>query len=275
VRPTLFGRYILPIFSFQKKAKSSKHHMTQPSWNLEQKTALVTGGTKGIGKAIVKEFLELGAEVITVARSQEALNDLKREFQPEKLKIITADLSTRKGIDLVVAQLSKLDILVNNVGTNIRKKITDFEDQDFTHIINTNLFSVYELTRKCYPFLKASKGNVVSIASVTGMTHVKSGVIYGMTKAAIIQFTRNIAVEWAPDGIRLNAVSPWYIQTPLTHDVLSNPVFYDEVVVRTPQRRVGNPEEVAAAVAFFAMNKASFITGQNLAVDGGFTINGF
>jgi Tropinone reductase 1 len=158
---------------------------------------------------------------------------------------------------------------------NIRKRIVDYETEEFSKIVNTNLFSTYEMTRKCYPFLKASKGNVVSIASVTGMTHVKSGVIYAMTKAAMIQFTRNIAVEWAPDGIRLNSVSPWYIHTSLTEGVLANKEFYDEILSRTPQRRIGLPEEVAAAVTFFAMDKASFITGQNLAVDGGFTINGF
>ena len=244
-------------------------------WNLENKTALVTGGTKGIGKAIVKEFLDLGANVIAVARGQASIDELQAELPTNKLQIISADLSNREGIKKIVDSLSSLDVLVNNVGMNIRKKIVDFEDQDFDTIVNTNLFSMYELTRKCYPLLKKSKGNVVSIASVTGMTHVKSGVIYGMTKAAMIQFTRNIAVEWAPDGIRLNAVSPWYILTPLTAGVLSNQAFYDEVVSRTPMHRVGQPEEVAAAVAFFAMERASFITGQNLAVDGGFTINGF
>lgn len=245
------------------------------TWNLDHKTALVTGGTKGIGKAIVKEFLALGANVIAVARGQQAIEDLKNEISSEKLTCISADLSRKDDIQNIVNSLDKLDVLVNNVGMNIRKKYVDFEDEAFDEIVKTNLFSVYELTRKCYPLLKESKGNVVLMASVAGMTHLKSGVIYGMTKAALIQFTRNIAVEWASDGIRVNAVSPWYIQTPLTEGVLSNPEFHAEVLSRTPMRRVGHPEEVAAAVAFFAMNNASFITGQNLAVDGGFTINGF
>jgi tropinone reductase I len=245
------------------------------TWNLENKTALVTGGTKGIGKAIVKEFLALGAQVIAVGRGEESIELLKNECNTDKLSTISADLSTKKGINKILASLTHLDILVNNVGMNIRKKAIDFEEEDFSTIINSNLFSVYELTRKCHPFLKVSKGNVVSVASVAGMTHLKSGVIYGMTKAAILQFTRNVAVEWASDGIRVNAVSPWYIQTPLTAGVLANPDFLAEVISRTPMQRVGEPEEVAAAVAFFAMNNASYITGQNLAVDGGFTINGF
>ncbi len=245
------------------------------NWNLTGKTALVTGGTKGIGKAIVEEFLALGATVIAVGRGQAALNALEKGCKSPKLKIIQADLSTKEGIKTLVDSLEVLDILVNNVGMNIRKKITEFEENDFEKIVNANLFSVYELSRKCYPLLKKSSGNVMSIASVGGMTHLKSGVIYGMTKAAIIQFTKNMAVEWAKDGIRVNAVSPWYIHTPLTESVLSNPVFYEEVIARTPLGRIGNANEVAAGVAFLAMPLASYITGQNLAIDGGFTVNGF
>jgi tropinone reductase I len=245
------------------------------AWNLNNKTALVTGGTKGIGKAIVQEFLALGANVIAVARGKEGIEQLKDEVNSRKLKVIAADLGTKKGIEKVLKSVDKLDILVNNVGMNIRKKAIEFEEEDFYKIVNANLFSTYELTRKCHPLLKETKGNVVLMASVAGMTHLKSGTIYGMTKAAMIQFTRNMAVEWAADNIRVNAVSPWYIHTPLTEWVLANPDFYNEVVSRTPMKRVGLPEEVAAAVAFLAMDKATFITGQNLAVDGGFTINGF
>jgi tropinone reductase I len=244
-------------------------------WNLKNKTALITGGTKGIGKAVVEEFLALGANVITVARSEESILKCQKEIKSDDIRFITADVGTKEGIRKVVDSIEELDILVNNVGTNIRKKIVDFEEADFYKILNVNLFSMYELTRQCYPFLKKSKGNVVSITSVAGMTHVKSGVIYGMTKAAMIQFTRNIAVEWAADQIRVNAVAPWYITTPLTEPVLSNPDFYNEVISRTPLSRVGKPQEVAAAVAFLAMDKASYITGQTLAVDGGFTVNGF
>lgn len=245
------------------------------NWTLVGKTALVTGGSKGIGRAIAAEFLALGADVIAVARTQESLDELMREFDSPKLKTLVADLSKPNGIATIISQISTLDILVNNVGTNIRKKYADYADEEFDKVMNTNLNSFYKLTKACYPLLKASKGNVVSIASVAGMNHLKSGVIYGMTKAAMIQFTKNIAVEWAADGIRVNAVSPWYIYTPLTEGVLGNEEFLDEVISRTPMKRVGNPEEVAAAVAFLAMDKASYITGQNIAVDGGFIVNAF
>jgi Tropinone reductase 1 len=210
-----------------------------------------------------------------VGRSVETLQELEEEFANQKLTTLAADVSTSVGVEIVVSAISELDILVNNVGMNIRKKYVDYQDDEFTKIMNTNLFSYYELTKSLYPLLKSSKGSVVSIASVAGMNHLKSGVIYGMTKAAMIQFTKNIAVEWAPEGIRVNAVSPWYIFTPLTAGVLGNEEFLNEVISRTPMKRVGDPEEVAAAVAFLAMEKASYITGQNIAVDGGFIVNGF
>ncbi|HEX8348717.1 MAG TPA: SDR family oxidoreductase, partial [Hymenobacter sp.] len=126
------------------------------------------------------------------------------------------------------------------------------------------------------PLLQAaSGGSIVNISSVAGLAHVRTGAIYGMTKAAMIQLTRNLAVEWAPDQIRVNVVAPWYIQTPLAASVLSNEAYRSEVLSRTPLKRIGEPEEVAAAVAFLCLPAASYITGQCLSVDGGFTVNAF
>lgn len=241
-------------------------------WNLENKTVLVTGGTKGIGKAIVEEFLALGAIVIAVARSVEGF---EAAIKNPRLRVIQADMSKKNDIKRVVDSLERLDILVNNVGMNIRKKAIDFEEGDFDKIVQTNLFSAYELTRKCHPFLAKTKGCVVSISSVSGLTHIRSGVIYGMTKAALVQMTRNLAVEWGLEGIRVNAVAPYYVKTPLTEGILSDEAFVQEILKRSPIGRIANPEEVAAVVAFLAMEKASYVSGQTIAIDGGFTINGF
>jgi Tropinone reductase 1 len=170
----------------------------------------------------------------------------------------------------------KLDILVNNVGTNIRKKTFDYSYDEFDKILHTNLRSAFELSKSLYPLLKKTEqGNIINISSVAGLTHLRTGSIYGMTKAALIQLTKNLAGEWATDGIRVNAVAPWYIRTPLAETVLKNKEYYNEVLSRTPMKKVGNPEDVAAAVAFLCMPSAAYITGQCIAVDGGFTINGF
>jgi len=250
-------------------------------WNLNNKKALITGGTKGIGEAITKEFIELGAEVLVVSRNNEDFEKLKSLLKnPEKLSYFSADVSKlidiEKLADFVNTKWDKLDILVNNVGTNIRKKTVEYSYEEFDKILHTNLRSAFELSKQLYPLLKKSEqGNIVNISSVAGITHLRTGCIYGMTKAALIQLTKNLAGEWAADSIRVNAVAPWYIRTPLAETVLKNPTYFTEIISRTPMKKIGNPEDVAAAVAFLCMPSAAYITGQCLAVDGGFTINGF
>ncbi|HRX00517.1 MAG TPA: SDR family oxidoreductase, partial [Cyclobacteriaceae bacterium] len=148
-------------------------------------------------------------------------------------------------------------------------------EQEYRRLFETNLFSLTEICRLAHPLLKKSNnGSVVNIASVAGSIDVQSGPPYGMTKAAIIQLTKHLAVEWAPDKIRVNSVSPWYIETPLTQPVLSQPDRLKKIIDHTPLLRVGQPEEVASAVAYLSMDKASYITGQNLNVDGGFLAKG-
>ena len=253
--------------------------MASARWLLRGKKAVVTGGSKGIGAAIVEEFIALGAEVLAVARKESDLQQLKTTF-PLGLDILVADVSTAEGqqtlLDKVQARWGALDILVNNVGTNIRKPTTDYTEAEYDFVMNTNLRSAFELSRRLYPLLKASgQGNIIQVTSVAGLTHVKTGAVYGMTKAALMQLTKNLAGEWAADGIRVNAVAPWYINTPLAQTVLQNEQYLHEVLVRTPMRVIGKPEDVAGAVAFLCMPAAAYITGQTLAVDGGFTINGF
>lgn len=243
------------------------------NWNLKGKKALITGGTKGIGLAITNEFLALGAEVLVVARDTSILPPT------EHLHLLNGDVSDsafrQKMTEHITHHWGKLDILVNNVGTNIRKKFADYTEEEYRKIFEINLFSVTDITQKAYPLLKKSAhASVINIASVAGTFDVQSGPPYGMTKAAIIQLTHHLAAEWAPDGIRVNAVSPWYIQTPLTSSVLSQPDRLEKILARTPMSRVGQPEEVASIVTFLAMDSASYITGQNIMVDGGMSVKG-
>ncbi len=250
-------------------------------WSLEGKKALVTGGSKGIGLAIAEEFIHLGAEVIIVARNERDLSGTVQMFQQRGFKAegIAGDISVSsfrtKLVDELSQKFGKLDILVNNVGTNIRKKLIEYEEEEYRKIFETNLFSMTEMARMCYPLLKKSgKASMINIASVAGSIDVKSGPPYGMTKAAIIQLTKHLAVEWAMDNIRVNAVSPWYIDTPLAQPVLSNPEKLKKIIERTPMQRVGQPEEISSLVAYLAMDKASYITGQNINVDGGMMSSG-
>jgi tropinone reductase I len=246
-------------------------------WTLQGKKALVTGGTKGIGLAIAKEFLELGAEVLVVARDTKSIQGkVKNSANLFTMDGDVTDAVFRKQlIEKIEGNWGKLDVLVNNVGTNIRKKFTEYSETEYRQLFETNLFSMTELARLSYPLLKKSgTGSVIQIASVAGSLDVQSGPPYGMTKAAIIQLSKHLAVEWAADGIRVNTVSPWYIETPLTQAVLAQPERLAKIIARTPMKRVGQPEEVASMVAFLAMDKASYITGQNILVDGGMSVMG-
>jgi Tropinone reductase 1 len=250
-------------------------------WSLENKKAIVTGGTKGIGKAIVQEFLNLGAEVWFVARPEKEVTEfLLQEDYGGKLKGVPGDMSKagdrQKFFERIKEEWESVDILVNNVGTNIRKKAGNYAEAEYEMLLSTNLTSAFHLSVLFHPLLqKSAAASIVNISSVAGLTHLRTGAIYGMTKAALIQLSKNLAVEWAADGIRVNAIAPWYIQTPLASGVLSNEVYLKEVLARTPMNRIGQPGEVANAAAFMCMPAASFITGQCLAVDGGFSVYGF
>ena len=148
---------------------------------------------------------------------------------------IVADVSTAEGREMLRHEVEakfagKLDVLVNNVGTNIRKKTMDYSAEDYEFVMKTNLQSLFELTKVCYPYLKRSSddrvtSSVINIGSVAGVTCMKTGTIYGMTKAAMGQLTGNLACEWGPDGIRVNCVAPWYINTPLAAQVLKNETY--------------------------------------------------
>lgn len=242
------------------------------SWNLKGKKALITGGTKGIGKAIVDEFVELGAEVIVVARTARIA-----EPNPDATYLegdITDATFRQQLLYKITQRWGMLHILVNNVGTNVRKKFVEYTEEEYRKLFETNLFAMTALTQGAHDLLlKSGNASVINIASVAGSVDVQSGPPYGMTKAAIIQMGRHLAVEWAPT-IRVNTVSPWYIQTPLTEPVLSQPDRLERILARTPMGRVGQPAEVAALVAFLAMDHAGYITGQNILVDGGMTSKG-
>ncbi len=249
-------------------------------WSLNGKYALVTGGTKGIGKAIALEFMQLGANVGIVSRTKEDISNFLKEYKRYNPLGIVEDLSDPMAASRIFEILEKewgmLDILVNNVGMNIRKKVIEYSNGEYDRIVNTNMRSAYEMSKSFYPFLKKSgEGSIVNISSTAGQTHLRTGAIYGMTKAAMIQLSKNLAGEWGKDNIRVNTVAPWYIETPLAMTVLKDEEYKKDVLSRTPLNRIGKPEEVAATVAFLCMPAAAYITGQCVSVDGGFLIKGF
>ncbi|WP_024888725.1 SDR family oxidoreductase [Luteimonas huabeiensis] len=258
--------------------------MDSQRWRLDGQRALVTGGSAGIGRAIARELLGFGAEVLIVARDGDALeaarDELLEEMPEGRVLAMIGDVADeeqrREILDWVEDQGDGLNILVNNAGGNLTRPAAEYAEEEWREIFEINLFSAFELSRYAHPLLARHAAScIVNVGSVSGLTHVRTGAPYGMSKAALHQMTRNLAAEWAEDGIRVNAVAPWYVRTRRTSGALADPDYLDEVLLRTPMGRIGEPEEVAAAVAFLCLPAASYVTGECIAVDGGFLRYGF
>jgi len=246
------------------------------SWDLKNKTAIITGGTKGIGWSIANEFLQLGANLIVIARNEEDLAKRIAEWYSKgfHVKGIAADITAYDTYDSILNQIDfpSIDILVNNVGGNFPKKFIDYTFNDIQSIFNLNLFSNIRFTQLLFNKLKAANGAVIiNISSIAGLEDVGTGSLYAVCKAAIIQLTKSLAVEWAPYLIRVNSVAPWFTATDRINNLLQDQSLKDFVMTNTPLKTIASPEQIAHVVSFLAMESANYITGETIVVDGGFS----
>lgn len=246
---------------------------------LQGKVAIVTGAAHGIGAATAARLAAEGARVL--------LADRNPDVDARAASLSAASLGgtspgavaqqvdvTAPGAGLVLAQAAlaafgRIDILVNNAGIGGSKRLADSDDALIDRFIDTNLKAVLRVTRDVLPHLIRPGGRIISISSTFGLTGWPGTTAYAVAKAGVAQFTRQLAGEVGPEGILVNAIAPGVIETPMTEGHLRNPYYRRSIVDPGPLRRSGKPEEIAAAIAFFASDDASFISGQVLAVDGG------
>ncbi len=244
--------------------------------DFSDRVAIVTGGSRGIGRAISLAFAKHGATVIPCARHADRLGSLPAEaadmrcigkIVPRPLDVTDAE-KVEKWVEAVAADFGRLDILVNNAGITRDGLLMNMTDDQFDDVMNTNLRAVFLLTRiAAKHMVRARWGRIVNITSVSGMMGNGGQANYSASKAGVIGFTKSVAKELARRGVTCNAIAPGFINTDMTN-VLSQKV-KDQVRPLIPLQRFGEPEEIAAAVTFLASPAASYINGQVLAVDGG------
>ncbi|MAG14644.1 MAG: 2-deoxy-D-gluconate 3-dehydrogenase [Dehalococcoidales bacterium] len=251
------------------------------AFSLQDKVAIVTGGNGGIGKAITRGMAAAGADLAIAARNETKTEEAVREIQEEfgtKAIGLKVDLQQEAQIHAMAAKVLKtfgrIDILINNAGTNIRKLPQDYTAAEWDEVLNTNLRGAFLCSQAVYPAMKsAGRGKVISIGSMTSLFGGAKVVLYGISKGGIVQMTRGLAVAWAPDNIQVNAILPGFINTDLSRQARKDvPELETQVISRTPVKRWGEPEEMAGAAVFLASQASDFITGVALPADGGYSI---
>lgn len=255
--------------------------MPSNPFDLTGRVAVAIGATSGIGKAIALALADAGADVIATGRRRNMVESAAREVEARGRRslVVTSDVTSTSSINelarTVIEQFGKVDILVNAAGITVRRATVDVPDSEWNAIIDTNLNGMLRACRAFGPhMIERRYGRVINIGSLTSMVALQEVAAYGASKAGVAALTKSLAVEWAPYNVCVNAILPGVFRTALNEGLLDGTDRGRELLMRTPMRRFGQPEELGGAAVFLASDAAGFITGHLLAVDGGFLASG-
>lgn len=249
---------------------------------LKDKVAIITGSSKGIGEGIARIYHKEGSKVVIVGRNVDAGLKMARDLGSEKRRSIFIKTDVRKSqeirdmINKTVKTFGKIDILVNNVGYHISKNVLETSEEEWEFIQETNLRSTFLCSKYTLPYLKETRGNIINISSMVGQVGQPKAAAYSSTKGGQIAMTKNMAIDFAPNGVRVNVICPGWIQTPLVEDWFNqqeNPAAAKKYIYgQHPLGRIGTIDECGHLAAFIASEEAGFITGSVFDIDGGVTL---
>jgi len=255
--------------------------VTENFVDINDRVAVVVGGTSGLGRAIAVGLARAGAHVVPTGRRTELVSEVCNEIEHLGRKTVRCpvDITKRGSIDelreIVSGHFGRVDILVNAAGRTAREATAQVDEEDWTAIIDTNLTGMLRACQSFYKKLKAGgSARIINIASLASFVAFHEVAAYGASKAGVLALTRSLGAEWARDGINVNAIVPGVFPTELNEKFLDGTERGRELLMRTPMRRFGRPEELIGAAVFLSSDAASFITGQTIVVDGGFLGSG-
>jgi 2-deoxy-D-gluconate 3-dehydrogenase len=251
-------------------------------FDLKGRIAIVTGGNGGIGLGMARGLASAGASIVVAARNAEKSHAAVRELGKlgAEALAVTVDVADEAAVARLVQatleRFGRIDVLVNNAGTNIRKSLHEYSLDEWHRVMNTNLTSAFLCSREVYPAMKrAGGGKVINIGSMMSIFGASFSPAYGASKGGIVQLTKSAAIAWAPDNIQVNAVLPGWIDTELTQGARREVQWlHESVLKRTPARRWGTIDDMSGVAVFLASAASDFVTGTAIPVDGGYSIQG-
>jgi NAD(P)-dependent dehydrogenase (short-subunit alcohol dehydrogenase family) len=253
--------------------------MSLELFSLKDRVALVAGGSRGLGKAMAESLAGAGADIALASRNAARLEETASELRQRsgrRVHAIAVDITERERVEAMVLEtlgvLGKIDILVNSVGTNIRKPVQEFSEREWHEVIDTNLTATFLCCQAVGPHMvERGFGRVINIGSILASFGLAERTAYTASKGGVIQLTRTLALEWAPHHVTVNAICPGFFATELNEPIIKNRTIYKQLCEKIPLGRFADPAEIQTAALFLASPASSYVTGSILYIDGGVT----